>query len=608
MNNVKKVRFDEPINSSSNIKQVESSKSSDSNTPSLSSTGVKCSTSNYRSKPTCNKKNDRILQKPSRNKKNNVKAQPRKVDILNCVVKPVCEYDVKHSLSNANSEILFQEAATLRAKVLADSPVSTSVDQDAPSTSIPSLQEQEHSPIISQDNVFLIKLKWIYKIKTDESGGVLKNKARLVSQGFRQEEDIDFEESFALVAIIEAICIFVAYAAHKNMTIYQMDVKTAFLNGELKEEVCVSQPEGFVDQDSPSYVYKLKKAIYDLKQAPRAWYDMLLSFLISQQFSKGAVDLTLFTWHAGNELLLAKPTEKHLQAMKQIFRYHNGTINMGLITALEKEVAELKKEPLHTQVTSLVDSYLDTRLEETREEFMTFLSESLIERIKEKSVQSEEPVFEVADSEMPQDQEGNPWPAFRLLKGIRSNYAELEYDFEECYKAFSKKLDWENLKGGDYPFDLSKPLPLILRGKRQREPVEFFINNDLKYLQGGVSTMTYTTSITKTKAAKEQQKNFYGFARGMQSRGDVYSTKCILAVTYVSVMRKHGYGYLEEIVVRRADNLLYRFKEGDFPRLQISDIEDMSLHVVQNQLINLSRDDVVDFVIALRMFTRILVI
>ncbi|GJY81984.1 retrovirus-related pol polyprotein from transposon TNT 1-94 [Tanacetum coccineum] len=88
------------------------------------------------------------------------------------------------------------------------------------------------------------------------------------------------------------------------MKIYQMDVKMVFLNGELKEEVYVSQTEGFVDQDNPSHVYKLKKALYCLKQAPRTWYDMLSSFLISQQFSKGAVDLTLFTWHAGNDILL----------------------------------------------------------------------------------------------------------------------------------------------------------------------------------------------------------------------------------------------------------------------------------------------------------------
>ncbi|GKF05712.1 retrovirus-related pol polyprotein from transposon TNT 1-94, partial [Tanacetum coccineum] len=141
------------------------------------------------------------------------------------------------------------------------------------------------------------------KVKTEESGGVLNNKALLVAQGFRQEEGINFEESFALVARIDAICIFIANAAHKNMTIYQMDVKTTFLNGELKEEVCVSQLEGFVDRDNPSHVYKLKKALYDLKQAPRTWYDMLSSFFISQQFSKGVVDLTLFTRHARNDIL-----------------------------------------------------------------------------------------------------------------------------------------------------------------------------------------------------------------------------------------------------------------------------------------------------------------
>ncbi|GKB79772.1 retrovirus-related pol polyprotein from transposon TNT 1-94 [Tanacetum coccineum] len=131
---------------------------------------------------------------------------------------------------------------------------------------------------------------------TDEFGGVLNNKARLVTQGFRQEEGINFEESFAPVARIEAIRIFVANAANKIMMIF----------GELKEEVYVSQPEGFVDQEYPSHVYKLKKALYGLKQAPRAWYDMLSSFLISKHFSKGAVDPTLFTQKAGNNLLLVQ--------------------------------------------------------------------------------------------------------------------------------------------------------------------------------------------------------------------------------------------------------------------------------------------------------------
>nr|GEU45244.1 retrovirus-related Pol polyprotein from transposon TNT 1-94 [Tanacetum cinerariifolium] len=154
------------------------------------------------------------------------------------------------------------------------------------------------------DKVMVITLKWIYKVKLDELEGILKNKVRLVARGYRQEEGINFEESFAPVARLEAIRIFLSYVAHKNMVIYQMDVKTAFLNGNSKEEVYVSQLNGFVDQDNPNHVYKLKKALNGLKQAPHAWYDMLSSFLISQDFSKGSVDLTLFIRRNGNDLLL----------------------------------------------------------------------------------------------------------------------------------------------------------------------------------------------------------------------------------------------------------------------------------------------------------------
>ncbi|GJU04844.1 retrovirus-related pol polyprotein from transposon TNT 1-94 [Tanacetum coccineum] len=117
---------------------------------------------------------------------------------------------------------------------------------------------------------------------------------------------IDFEESFAPVARIEAIRIFIANATSKNMTIYQKDVKTAFLNGELKEEVYVSQPEGFVDPDHPTHVYRLKKALYGLKQALRAWYDTLSKFLLDNKFSKGAVDSALFTRKTGKHILLVQ--------------------------------------------------------------------------------------------------------------------------------------------------------------------------------------------------------------------------------------------------------------------------------------------------------------
>ncbi|GKA69729.1 retrovirus-related pol polyprotein from transposon TNT 1-94 [Tanacetum coccineum] len=152
----------------------------------------------------------------------------------------------------------------------------------------------------------VIALKWIYKVKLDEYGDVLKNKARLVAKGYRQEEGINFEESFAPVARIKAIRIFIANAAIKNMIIYQMDVKTAFLNGELKEEVYVSQSEGFVDPDHPTHVYRLKNSLYGLKQAPWAWYNTLSRFLLDNKFSKGVVDTTLFTRKIGKHILLVQ--------------------------------------------------------------------------------------------------------------------------------------------------------------------------------------------------------------------------------------------------------------------------------------------------------------
>ncbi|GKF55357.1 retrovirus-related pol polyprotein from transposon TNT 1-94, partial [Tanacetum coccineum] len=124
----------------------------------------------------------------------------------------------------------------------------------------------------------IIALKWLWKNKCDDENIVVRNKPRFVAKGYKQEEGIDFKESFALVAHLEAVRMFIAYA--------QMDVKTDFLNGPLKEEVYVSQPEGFIDPEFPNHVYRLKKAPYGLKQAPRAWYDKLSSFLTEHGFAK----------------------------------------------------------------------------------------------------------------------------------------------------------------------------------------------------------------------------------------------------------------------------------------------------------------------------------
>ncbi|GJQ91596.1 putative ribonuclease H-like domain-containing protein [Tanacetum coccineum] len=152
----------------------------------------------------------------------------------------------------------------------------------------------------------VINLKWLWKNKRDEENTIIRNKSRLVAKGYAQKEGIDFEESFAPVARLEAVRLFIAYAAHKSFTVYQMDVKTAFLYGPLKEEVYVNQPDGFVDPYHPDKVYRLKKALYGLKQAPRAWYDELSNFLVSNGFSKGSIDPTLFITKHGEDILLVQ--------------------------------------------------------------------------------------------------------------------------------------------------------------------------------------------------------------------------------------------------------------------------------------------------------------
>ncbi|GJV81483.1 retrovirus-related pol polyprotein from transposon TNT 1-94 [Tanacetum coccineum] len=152
----------------------------------------------------------------------------------------------------------------------------------------------------------VIALKWLWKNKYDAENIMVRNKSRLVAKGYKQEEGIDFEESFAPAARLEAVRMFIAFAAHMNITIFQMDVKTAFLNGPLKEEVYVSQPEGFIDFEFPNHVFRLKKALYGLKQEPRAWYDKFSSFLIELGFNKGIIDPTLFTRRHGGDILLVQ--------------------------------------------------------------------------------------------------------------------------------------------------------------------------------------------------------------------------------------------------------------------------------------------------------------
>ena len=131
---------------------------------------------------------------------------------------------------------------------------------------------------------------------------VTRNKARLVAQGFTQIEGLDFGETYAPVARFESICILLAYATHHDFKLYQMDVKSAFLNGPISELVYVEQPPGFEDPKFPNHVFKLHKALYGLKQAPRAWYECLKEFLLKNDFVMGKADSTLFTQKVEKDL------------------------------------------------------------------------------------------------------------------------------------------------------------------------------------------------------------------------------------------------------------------------------------------------------------------
>nr|GEZ11851.1 retrovirus-related Pol polyprotein from transposon TNT 1-94 [Tanacetum cinerariifolium] len=193
----------------------------------------------------------------------------------------------------------------------------------------------------------VIRLKWLWKNKKDKDQTVIRNKTRLVAKGYAQEEVIDFEESFSPVARLEAVRIFVAYAAHKSFPIYQMDVKTTFLDGLLKEEVYVAQPDGFIDPDHPEKVYRLKKALYGLKQAPRAWYDELSKFLISKGFTKEAEYVALSASCAQSAIAISCNPVHHSHTKHIHTRYHfikeqveNGIIELYFVRT-EYQLADM---------------------------------------------------------------------------------------------------------------------------------------------------------------------------------------------------------------------------------------------------------------------------
>ncbi|GKC06922.1 hypothetical protein Tco_0998532 [Tanacetum coccineum] len=201
-------------------------------------------------------------------------------------------------------------------------------------------------------------------------------------------------------------------------------------------------------------------------------------------------------------------------------------------------------------------------------------------------------------------------PVFNLLNGTCISRVELEYNIEECYKAVTGRLDWNNPEGKKYPFDLNKPLPLIMDRDRQVVPVDYFINNNLEYLREGSSSKKYTTSTTKTKATKYDIQGIEDMVPSLWSSVKVsYDRYVVWEISHSGPQRLRFYGFASNnMMFQREDQQLYKFKEGDFLRLHLHDIEDMLLLLVQKKLSNLERNVIFDLGVALRMFTRRIVI
>nr|GEU40373.1 hypothetical protein [Tanacetum cinerariifolium] len=546
-------------------------------------------------------------------------------------------------------------------------PSSAIIDQDAPSTSTSQTPPKTQSPVIP------------LSVKEDDHD---------IEVAY--EEGTYFEESFALVARFEAIRTFIAFAAHMNMVVYQIDVKTAFLNVILCEEVYVSQPNGFVDPENPNHVYKLKKALYGLKQALRAWYDLISSFLLSQKFTKGTVDPTLFVRREDKDILLVSQIPRGIflnqskNAVESIKKYGMETCKPADTPMVEKSkldedpqgkavdlIHEINKYNIHVrkdedeemlnvkvkdsnkrdeEVTdaanadatqSVVDNYIGSKVgdvfqKELKKYITNLIQKYSLQQILElpkkqtPTVDLEQESEKIKDHKRKhdddEDDDKDPLAGPNLGSKTGKSVSTKEPVEEPTAEVVMDDAGEDVVCDDDQTQDISEPktaktsnpewftqpprppTPDLEWNKCQvvldqpehpwfnqmvssiKDPLTF---NDLMATLINFSK-TYTMSITKTKAARYEIEGIKDMVPMVWSL-----TKS------VSVKKLHGHGHLEEIVVKRA---LYKFKEGDFIDLHINDIEDMMLLTLQHKLFHLTDCDIVDFIVALRMFTRSLVI
>nr|GEY60287.1 hypothetical protein [Tanacetum cinerariifolium] len=285
------------------------------------------------------------------------------------------------------------------------------------------------------------------------------------------------------------------------------------------------------------------------------------------------------------------------------------------LKSLKASFSEYKQTNPFAEAISNIPSIVHQYINQQMTEAVSANESAFIEETEETTSQMDEPVYPVFDTLTPKLLAG---PTYELMKGSCTSLIELEYHLEEVYKATTDQLDWVNPEGQQYPHNLLQPLPLI-PDNRDRHVIPFahFINNDLKYLQRDLvpRTMWIQEPIDYDKHALwgvshwgHKCQQFYGFAVNRESALDVYSKRRIIAVTDLKIVKWDSYKHLDWISIRRDDDKIYKFKEGDFKRLRLQDIEDMLLLLVQRKLSNLTVEERFAFNVSLRMFTRSIVI
>jgi len=211
------------------------------------------------------------------------------------------------------------------------------------------------------DKMNIIRTKWVFRNKLDESGAITRNKAILVAKWYNQEKGIDYDETFAPVAKLEVVRLLLGFACMSGFKLFQMDVKSAFLNGIINEEVYVSQPPGFEDHLLPNHVYKLKKALYGLKQAPRQWYERLRNFLLSHRYERRKINKTLFIKNSNSAIILVQIYVDYI-----IFGVTNDSLCKEFVAAMQGE--------FEMSMMGEVSFFLGLQVKQTKDD--TFLCQS----------------------------------------------------------------------------------------------------------------------------------------------------------------------------------------------------------------------------------------